>query len=267
MDATSRFFIWWFTAWNIGGWVVFFLLAVAAIAWLIYDSQTRRIPATGWLMGAILAMLLLIPSAIFGFSPRTMMEMANLQETFFYLGLIGGIVPIVVAVGYGITYQGLCGCPQGHIYDASLGECPECQGARLQEESYRRPPTYEEPIRKRDYAGATEMPRRDRQAARPSKPKANAWLVDERTNRNYQLNQGDTRVGRRSDNDIVFRDKAVSREHMLIREEQGHFTIYDRGARSGTYVNGTRMEAPLLLAHGDVIDIGDTRLRFVTTRR
>jgi hypothetical protein len=264
MDATSRFFIWWFTAWNIGGWVVFFLLAVAAIAWLVYDSRTRRIPATGWLMGAVLAALLLIPSAIFGFSPKTMMEMANLQETFFYLGLIGGIVPIVVAVGYFITYQGMRGCPQGHIYSASLGECPECQAARPAAEAYQPPPAYHEPIRRREYEEPTEMP--SRRAARPSKRKANAWLLEERTNRNHQLNQGDTRVGRGADNDIVLRDKAVSREHMLIREERGHFTLYDRGSRSGTYVNGTRMEGPLLLAHDDVIDIGDTRLRFMTTR-
>ena len=71
MEATSGFFQWWFTAWGIGGWVVFFLLALAAITWLIYDTQTRRIRAVGWLMGAILPALLLLPSAYVGLSPES----------------------------------------------------------------------------------------------------------------------------------------------------------------------------------------------------
>ena len=45
MEITNTFFIWWFEQWGIGGWVIFFLLAVAAIAWTIYDSQSRRIRA------------------------------------------------------------------------------------------------------------------------------------------------------------------------------------------------------------------------------
>ena len=259
MDATNTFFIWWFEQWGIGGWVIFFLLAVAAIAWMIYDSQSRQIRASGWLMGAILPALLLLPSVIFGFAPTTRDQLQNLRETFFYIGLIGGIVPVVVTVGYLITYQGMRGCRQGHIYEAVLGECPLCAEAQQPPP----PPPYppESPQRR--------GPREEYSAGPPpvSKPKAHGWLLDEGANRTHQLNKGDTRIGRSARaNDIALSDRAVSREHILLREQGGHFTIYDRGSKTGTFVNSRRLDAPLLLAHDDVIEIGDTRLRFVTSR-
>jgi len=261
MTVTSEFFQWWFTAWNIGGWAVFFLFAIAAIAWIIYDTATRRVRAIGWLMGAILPVLLLLPSALASISLDARAQMQNLLEIFFYLGLIGSIVPIVVAVGYGITYKDLRGCERGHTYEASLAECPIC----AQERPVYAPPPARPPYREPE--PVTVPPPRPARPPRPPRPKANAWLVDEQANRTYQLQQGDTRIGRgKQANDIVFTDKAISREHVLIREEQGHFTLYDRASKTGTYVNGRRLEGPLLLAHDDVIGIGDTRLRFITSR-
>ncbi len=263
MEATSDFFQWWFTAGNIGGWIAFLVLALIAIAWLVYDSQTRRVRAAGWILGAILPALLLLPSAWMGLSLEAQVRMQDSLELFFYLGLVGGIVPVVVAVGYLITYKDTRGCERGHIYDASLAECPVCaqERARQAPAQVPAPPPAPRP-------GPT--PRRERAAPPPPppKPKANAWLVDERADRTHRLNQGDTRVGRGKEvNDLVFADKAVSREHMLIREEHGHFTLYDRGSRTGTLVNGSRVESPLLLAHDDIIEIGDTRLRFITSRQ
>jgi hypothetical protein len=253
MGATEGFYEWWFKAWGIGGWALFLLIAIGAIAWLIYDTQTRRIRAVGWVMGAILAALLLLPSAYFSLAVAPQLEenpdqeIAGRREFFFYM------------VGYGITYQGMRGCEKGHVYAASLGECPTC----AEERAARTPPPPPPPpigYERHDTAPPPPPPP-------PPPPKANAWLVDERTNRTHQLKQGDTRVGRsKTANDVVFNDKAVSREHMLIREEGGHFTIYDRGARTGTFINGKRLHAPVLLDHDDIIEIGDTRLRFVTTR-
>ncbi len=264
MTVTSQFFQWWFTAWNIGGWVVFFLFAIAAIAWIIYDTVTRRVRAAGWLIGAILPALLLLPSALAGVSLTVRAQMQNLLEIFFYVGLVGSIVPIVVAVGYGITYKGMRGCERGHIYDASLSECPVCAQER---QAYPPPAPIPQPVYPGPPEPVTVPPSRPPTRTPPPKAKANAWLVDGQTNRTYQLNQGDTRIGRRKqDNDIVFTDRAVSKEHVLIREEQGHFTIYDRASKTGTYVNGRRLEGPLLLAHDDVIEIGDTRLQFITSR-
>jgi hypothetical protein len=267
MTVTSQFFQWWFTAWNIGGWVIFFLFAIGAIAWIIYDTATRRVPAVGWMMGAILPVLLLLPSALAGLSLDIRAQMQNLLETFFYLGLIGSIVPIVVAVGYGITYKGMRGCDRGHIYDASLAECPVCAQER---QAYPPPPPRPQPVYP-EPEPVTIPPSPEPRSSRPPRPRwplANAWLVDEQTDRRYQLYQGDTRIGRsKKNNDVVLTDKAISREHMLIREEQGHFTIYDRASKTGTYVNGRRLESPMLLDHDDVIEIGDTRLRFIASGR
>lgn len=262
MSVTSQFFQWWFTAWNIGGWVLFCLVAVGAIAWLIFDNATRRVRAIGWLMGAILPVLLLLPSAICGISLPARIQMQNLLEIFFYVGLIGSIVPIVVAIGYGITYKDMRGCEKGHIYDASLAECPICAQER---QAYAPlPPSPLPPYREPEPVTAPPLRRRRPPTARP---KVNAWLIDERTNRTYQLYEGDTRIGRKKEaNDIVFDDRAISREQILIREEHGHFTTHDRGSKTGTLVNGRRLEEPLMLAHDDVIEIGDTRLRFITSR-
>jgi hypothetical protein len=264
MTVTSEFFQWWFTAWNIGGWVIFFLFAIGAIAWIIYDTATRRVPAVGWMMGAILPVLLLLPSALAGLSLNVRSQMQNLLEIFFYLGLIGSMVPIVVAVGYGITFKGMRGCGRGHVYSASLAECPICAQER---QAHAPSPPFRQPVFPEPEPVTVPPPSRPSRPPRPARPKASAWLVDAQTGRNHQLYQGDTRIGRsKQNNDIVLTDRAVSREHVLIREEQGHFTIYDRASKTGTYVNESRLEGPLLLDHDDVVEIGDTRLRFITTR-
>jgi len=95
------------------------------------------------------------------------------------------------------------------------------------------------------------------------RPRASAWLVNEDGDGNYQLNLGDTRLGRGSPNDIALADPAVSREHALIREANGGFTLFDRASAYGTYVNEQRVTGPVLLQHGDVIRLGDTILRLV----
>lgn len=81
----------------------------------------------------------------------------------------------------------------------------------------------------------------------------------------YHLPGGDARIGRqRQGNDIVLSgDRCVSREHALVREEHGHYTLFDRGSTTGTYVNGHPVKGPVLLHHGDEITMGQTRLRFV----
>ncbi|MBW2028008.1 MAG: FHA domain-containing protein [Deltaproteobacteria bacterium] len=49
-------------------------------------------------------------------------------------------------------------------------------------------------------------------------------------------------VGRGSDNDIQIRDRAVSRRHLKIFQEQGRYFIEDLGSRNGTFVNGEQIE-------------------------
>jgi pSer/pThr/pTyr-binding forkhead associated (FHA) protein len=57
----------------------------------------------------------------------------------------------------------------------------------------------------------------------------------------------------------------VSRCHARIVVQGTTATIEDLGSKNGTYVNGERLEAPILLTNGDEIWIGRSvaRLRFL----
>jgi pSer/pThr/pTyr-binding forkhead associated (FHA) protein len=62
-------------------------------------------------------------------------------------------------------------------------------------------------------------------------------------------------VGRKSDNDIVVDNPAVSGHHAQVTHVQSVFFIEDLGSTNGTYVNEKRIERRQL-AHGDRILIG-----------
>src|ERR687883_592835 len=69
-------------------------------------------------------------------------------------------------------------------------------------------------------------------------------------------------IGRAPQNRLVIEDAAVSRTHCAIRVENGEFVLRDLGSRSGTYVNGARIESRAL-AHADSIRVGLTTFMFV----
>jgi pSer/pThr/pTyr-binding forkhead associated (FHA) protein len=56
-------------------------------------------------------------------------------------------------------------------------------------------------------------------------------------------------------------DPELSRHHAQVtRPADGAFTIEDLSSTNGTYVNGARVEEPVRLAPGDIVDLGATRL-------
>ncbi len=63
-------------------------------------------------------------------------------------------------------------------------------------------------------------------------------------------------IGRRPESDIHLRDSRISRQHAIIRTEDGHYLVEDCRSRHGTFVNGERVETPRELAAGDRIDFG-----------
>jgi hypothetical protein len=239
VQSVDAVFNWWY--WGLGGlggWALFLLIGIGANAYIIFDSQARNVPATGWKAAALLPVILILPTLFFRFSaPDTQQSLRNLMETFFFLGIIGGITPLAAAVGYAINYVG---------YRAQNEPAPA---------AYAPPPP---PVAPRPEPLPSPAP------SRPARPHANGWLVDQGSNHSHQLYQGDTRIGRGKQNDIALNDKAVSREHALIREQHGHFTVFDRGSRTGVYLNGQRLQRPEILAHGDTVELGDTRLQFIT---
>ena len=67
-------------------------------------------------------------------------------------------------------------------------------------------------------------------------------------------------LGRGQENTIRLDDLSVSRRHARIAYRQGGYWISDLGSMGGTWVAGTRLNAPRRIAFGDVIDIGLCRL-------
>jgi pSer/pThr/pTyr-binding forkhead associated (FHA) protein len=56
-------------------------------------------------------------------------------------------------------------------------------------------------------------------------------------------------------------DDEVSRTHCLIEFRNGSWRVTDR-SRHGTFIRGERIIKPVVLEHGDVLEIGSVRLRF-----
>jgi len=262
MSATNAFFIWFFTGLKgLGGWLIFLFLAFAAVIWIFYDSSKRNLPVLGWRLGASLLALLLLPVIIYRFSSvETRLSLDPFIEAIFYLGLLGGILPAVLAIGYYVTYKGLLGCKNGHVYEAVLGQCPEC--AAVNQPFIPQPPVGG--IGPRYQPG----PGPEFQEPRHVKPKATAWLVDQ-SGRSYQLCQGETTIGRHPSNDVQFSGiSSVSRMHAKIQEKNGRFYHTDLASASGTKVNGKFIHQMTLLEPNDEVRFSDqVVVTFVTTNR
>ncbi len=61
----------------------------------------------------------------------------------------------------------------------------------------------------------------------------------------------------RQDVDVAIDDPTISRHHARIRPVDGGLEIDDLGSKNGTWVNGTRIDAPARLAAGDVVAVGE----------
>ncbi|WP_280190035.1 FHA domain-containing protein [Delftia sp. PS-11] len=77
------------------------------------------------------------------------------------------------------------------------------------------------------------------------------------------LSKERTTLGRRPYNDIVIDNLAVSGEHaVLTMAADGSVTIDDLRSTNGTYVNSQAVQRQVL-THGDLLDIGRYKIRFV----
>jgi hypothetical protein len=77
--------------------------------------------------------------------------------------------------------------------------------------------------------------------------------------------RGTVEIGRGGESDIVVRDHLVSRYHCrLVASGNGNqFTVEDLNTPNGTLLNGRRLNIPMALNNGDLIQIGTTVLQFV----
>lgn len=97
----------------------------------------------------------------------------------------------------------------------------------------------------------------------PQEPIARIVVAEEgREERSIEIGQALT-IGRSPGNGLVLDDQQASRRHAEIRRlDAGRYVLQDAGSANGTWVNGRRLAAPGELRNGDVISIGNTRLRF-----
>lgn len=81
----------------------------------------------------------------------------------------------------------------------------------------------------------------------------------------FVLNEPVMNAGRHPASDIFLDDITVSRRHAEFRSESGEFRVVDLGSLNGTYLNRGAVDSAVL-ANGDVLQIGNFRLVFLTAQ-
>ena len=95
-------------------------------------------------------------------------------------------------------------------------------------------------------------------------PQLSASLVlDDGSNRHYQLTEGSTVVGRGQEAQFRLPDTGVSRRHLEITWDGRTAVLADLGSTNGTTVNGSPVQT-WQLADGDVVRVGHSQLVFRT---
>ncbi len=83
-------------------------------------------------------------------------------------------------------------------------------------------------------------------------------------NKSYPIEQDQVVLGREDHCDIVLRERQISREHIKVLRENGHYFVEDLASRNGTWVNGKKLEGTQELYDNDEIHIAlAVRLQFV----
>ena len=70
-------------------------------------------------------------------------------------------------------------------------------------------------------------------------------------------------LGRSPECDVVLESAAVSRRHLIVRSDNGRFSVKDLGSRNGTYINGTRVQESAPLRNRDQVLICDILFEFL----
>lgn len=92
-------------------------------------------------------------------------------------------------------------------------------------------------------------------------PKVIAHLVELGTTVAHPLVTPVVRIGRDPQNEILVRDATVSRLHAEVRSAFGVRTLSIMGS-TGARVNDERVDAPVMLTQGDLIEIGSRRFTY-----
>jgi two-component system cell cycle response regulator len=83
--------------------------------------------------------------------------------------------------------------------------------------------------------------------------------------RRYVLTNTITTIGRGSNNDVVVRSDAVSRQHAQLERRGTEFVVSDMGSTNGTFINNERKRPHhSRLTRGDQLRVGDTVFKYLS---
>jgi adenylate cyclase len=98
-------------------------------------------------------------------------------------------------------------------------------------------------------------------------PSAYLVLQSDSGTRRFALVEGKCwTVGRGEENNIVIKDRCISRNHAMLQCTDGGYYLIDMGSSNGTFVNGRRVNIPVIIHNGDTVTFGQTELRFFRPR-
>lgn len=89
-----------------------------------------------------------------------------------------------------------------------------------------------------------------------------AYLVDELTNKKYEITGWETSVGRSNACDVVLDYPSVSRFHAVISKHKKGWVVTDTHSSEGTFVGRKKVEKPTVVNDGDRLSFGGIVLQF-----
>ena len=108
-----------------------------------------------------------------------------------------------------------------------------------------------------------DRPRRVERVPEDEQPRLVVLAPNEFKGQEFDCNRTELRIGRTSENDVALDHRSLSRTHAkVVREETGEWRVIDMQSANGMMVNGESY-AQATLAHGDIIEMGHVKLRFV----
>jgi EAL domain-containing protein (putative c-di-GMP-specific phosphodiesterase class I) len=88
-------------------------------------------------------------------------------------------------------------------------------------------------------------------------------LADDQPLRNIRVDSSRFLVGRKPEASLCIPSPTVSREHAELTVVDRELLLRDLGSTNGTYVNGTRVQSPCTVRHGDLLQFGQVVFRAV----
>ncbi|MCA9735292.1 MAG: FHA domain-containing protein [Deferribacteres bacterium] len=78
----------------------------------------------------------------------------------------------------------------------------------------------------------------------------------------FPLSRHENKIGRDLSNEIVIHDAQISKQHAVVIREGERFLVDDYGSKNGVFVDGEKIQKPVIIEDGSLIKLGSTLLRF-----